>query len=150
MHIKGYVITKNKPTLNEIYDMLEPYYYDNDTEYIGWDWFEIGGRYSGAIQIKSSTPYNHIIKKENNNSIISKITRLFERNNDLDVDSAYYEDIVDFDITKSFIVFDNESKTLYVRERWNGISYKTDDTFDEKVKNINLEGKIITIIDFHV
>lgn len=159
MHIKGYVITKNKPTLNEIYDILEPYYEGNDNNVIGWDWLEIGGRYRESIKTKSNIQNKNIIEEKINNSFISKIMKIIKNNNELEedknediieVNGAYYKDTIDFDITSCYLVFDNESNKLYIREKWDGRENKVNENFEEEIKNIDLENKFITVVDFHV
>ena len=70
------------------------------------------------------------------------------KDNVLYVDGAYYEDIIDFDITSCFLVIE-EDEYINVREKWDGDNWIENKNFDDEVKQLDLKDKFITIIDFH-
>lgn len=120
MHYKGFLITKEVPNHTTIEDILRDYYYDNEDNKSGftWDWYLIGGRYCDGLQ------------KEKEHA-----------------DSAFYEELVDFDITDCYLVVSDNY--FNVREKWDGNHFIENLNFDKEVKEINLKNKYITIIDFH-
>lgn len=172
MHYCGYIITRKTPTENEIQDILEPYNEaTHDNLKFSWDWFEIGGRYGGKLKIKFNPDENEDKWFCNSNHdrnfkyfISNKLKKLKEelifydelecmiymglRENILYVDGAYYKDIYNFDITNTCFVIDCDKK-LYSRELWINNKLVEDEKFDEKVKNIDLNDKFITVIDIH-
>lgn len=172
MHYKGYVITKKIPTEEKLNEILRPYFEENEDNQTGfsWDWWQIGGRYGGNIKINFNPEDNeddcYMFRNRNNKYFISealndlkeKIKPYYDeldwlqymglRENLLYVDGAYYKDIIDFDITNCYVVIDEE-QNVYAKEIWNGNDWVETKDFEEKIKNINLEDKFITIIDFH-
>lgn len=170
MHCKGYIITKDLPTNEKLTEILEKYRETEETKKFEWDWYQIGGVYGGEIKINFNPEENEdeyfMFKDRNNKYFISQILNKLKENSDsyydeldyliymglreniLYVDGAYYNDIINFDITNCYVVIDEE-ENLYVREYWNGNDWITDEKFDEKVSKINLKDKFITTIDFH-
>lgn len=170
MHYKGYIITKELPTEEKLADILEKYREDEETKEFEWDWWQIGGRYGGKIKINFNPDTNedgwYCFRNRNNKYFISEalnelkevIEHYYEldwlkymglRENVLYVDGGYYNDMIDFDITNCCLVIDDK-ENLYLRESWNGNNWITNDNFDDKVKEIELNDKFITIIDFHI
>ncbi len=123
MHFKGHIITKKLPTESELSNILEKYRENFDTKEFAWDWWQIGGRYGSKIKIN----FNHKV---------------------LYVDGGYFKDMIDFKIDDCYVVIDDE-ENLYVRESWNGEDWIKHEDFEDKIKNIDLTDKFITIIDFH-
>jgi hypothetical protein len=172
MHYKGYVITKRIPTNEEIAKILEKYRETDGPCIYGfeWDWYEIGGRYGGKLKINFNPEENednlYCFKDRNNKYFISQIineikettSRFYEeldylkymglRDNTLYVDGAYFNDIIDFDITQCYLVIDGNEK-LYVREIWDEHNWVKQENFEDEIKKIDLKDKFITIIDFH-
>ncbi len=170
MHYKGHIITKKIPTDEQISKILEKYRYDDEEEKdFEWDWYMIGGRYGGQIKIKFNPKENednyfgfrnrnykyfisHILseEKEKNKYYEELYCLLYMGLNEniLYVDGGYYNNTINFDITNCFLVIDDE-ENLYVREIWKDETFITDNEFDNKVKNIDLKDKFITVIDFH-
>lgn len=172
MHYKGHVITKEIPTSKRLEEILSKYKEDFDREDkvdFEWDWWQIGGRYGGEINIKFDPNENedkwYMNHTRNYKYFIIDILDDIKQNikfydeldyllymglNDkiLHVDGGHFNDMIDFDISNCFMVIDDEDN-LYVRQSWNGEDWIEDKGFDDKVKAINLENKFITIIDFH-
>lgn len=171
MHYKGYVITKELPTEEMLSDILEKYRENNSDEIqpFAWDWYQIGGRYSGKLKIKFNPEETeekyYCFQDRNNKYFISQIlneiknkeNRFYEELdyltymglNDyiLYVDGAYTKDIIDFDITNCYLVI-NENN-LYARGLWDDNNFNENKNFDKEVENIDLTNKFITVIDFH-
>lgn len=169
MHCKGYIITKKLPAKSDLSKTLDKYRENGKNKKFEWDWYEIGGRYSGKIKINFNPSENednwYSSKNRNNKYFISQaIEEIKEqveyyeeldwlpymgiRENILYVDGAYFKDTINFDITDCYLVIDDKKK-LYVREYWNGSKWIKENEFDNKVKNINLQDKFILTIDFH-
>ena len=65
-----------------------------------------------------------------------------------EIDESFkYEDSKEFDITECYVVI--AENYINIRERWDGNHFIKNENFDKEVKQIDLKGKIITIIDFH-
>lgn len=170
MHSCGYIITDKIPTKEEITNIMEPYNEEkHENLEFAWDWYQIGGRYGGELKIKFNPDENedgwYSFRERNYKYFISgeleKIKRDIKYYDELEhliymglrekilyVDGAYYEDIIDFDITNTCFVIDSNRK-LYSRELWINDSWVTDKQFDEKVKRLDLNNKFITVIDMH-
>ena len=171
MHFKGHLVTKKLPTNDEISKILEKYREDLDEEQeFSWDWYEIGGRYGGKIKINFNPDDNeeewYCFQDRNNKYFISQaINELKEkikpyydeiewlkymglREKVLYVDGAFYKDMINFDLSDCFVVIDDK-ETLYVRQKWNGDDWITNEKFNDEVSKIDLKDKFITIIDFH-
>ena len=171
MHYKGHVITKELPSEELLNKILDKYYYEDEENKSGftWDWWQIGGRYGGKIKIHFNPSENEdkLWCKRNRNgkyfisNILSKIMEnnifydeldfmlymgLYEKT--LYVDGGYSKDFIDFDITDCYVVID-ENNYINVRQKWNGEDWIKNEKFDDEVKQIDLTGKFITIIDFH-
>lgn len=170
MHYKGYVITKKIPTNEQISKILKKYRYDYEKQKeFDFDWYSIGGRYGGQIKINFNPKNNeddYICFRDRNykyfiSDVLNEIKERFDFYDELDylkymglnenilyVDGGYYNDIINFDITDCYLVIDDE-ENFYVREIWKDETFITDNEFDNKIKNINLKDKFITVIDFH-
>lgn len=171
MHYKGFIITKEIPTQERLAELLSKYHYEekNNTSGFTWDWWQIGGRYGAGIKINANQEkfeWIYLGRQRNHKYFIAnmldkvkeKAEIWFEeedyliymglKDNVLYVDGAYYEDIIDFDITSCFLVIE-EDDYINVREKWGGNTWDTNKQFDEEIKQIDLKGKFITIIDFH-
>lgn len=172
MHYKGFIITKELPTEERLAEILEKYRETDGPCIYGfeWDWYEIGGRYGGKLKINFNPENNednwYCFHDRNNKYFISEaLNELKEKikpyydeldwlkymglwEDTLYVDGAYYKDIIDFDITNCYLVIDDE-ENLYIRETWNGDNWIKHEDFEEKIKEIDLNGKFITSIDFH-
>ena len=174
MHYKGHIITKKIPTKKEIEKILIKYKEGRKSSEkldFKWDWYQVGGRYGGKINI-----HFNLIENEDKNFlfhtrnykyfIIDILEKIKSRNqyyeeleylqymglndNILHVDGGYYNDTIDFDITNCFAVIDPDGN-LYRRELWDKEQQEwlVNSDFDEEVKMIDLKDKFITIIDFH-
>lgn len=170
MHYKGFVITKEIPTQERLEKILSKYNYEgkNNNSGFTWDWYQIGGRYGAGIKINANQEkfeWNYLSKIRNHKYFIVNMLdeikekdKWFEeydylmymglKDDVLYVDGAYYEDIIDFDITSCFLVIE-EDDYINVRENWGNSTWNKNEQFDEEVKQIDLKGKFITIIDFH-
>ena len=172
MHYKGHIITKKIPTTQQLAKILSKYRDGSETEQIfNWDWYAIGGRYGGKINIHFDPNENEdnwylgSRHKRNYKYFIIAILEDIEKEvkyydeleylqymglNDkiLHVDGGYFKDTIDFDITNCFLVVD-DNEEIYIREAWDGNNWIEDKDFDNKVKGIDLKDKFITVIDFH-
>lgn len=170
MHCKGYLITKEIPTEQKLNRILEKYSSEKvNDEKFEWDWWQIGGRYGGKIKIKFNPDENedkyYCGRDRNHKYFISNILDDIKINckwyeeldylqymglndNILYVDGGYYSDMLEFEIDNCYLVIDDE-ENLYVREVWENGHWIEDNDFDNKVKNIDLKRKFITVIDFH-
>lgn len=126
MHYCFMLFTKEKPTPDEIEDILAPYYepivYDKYQEnsnlpIIMWDWYSIGGRFSDVL--------------EGNESL--KVS-----------------DIKDYDTLQTYGYFDVD-KTVYAREHWDGEKWVKHPEYWDKLEEIKKRNKNcwVTILDLH-
>lgn len=171
MHCKGFLITKELPSEDNINKILKKYYWENKKNKSGfnWDWFEIGGRYSGGIKLKfdyedKKYEFEYLGRKRNNKLFICKLLDELKENEyfdesdyfgylgsydkQLNIDGGYYNDLKNFDIADCYLVITDDNY-FNIRSKWNGENYIDNDNFDEEVKSIDLKDKFITIIDFH-
>lgn len=171
MHCRGHIITKKLPTRELLNEILKPYHCEEENNESGfdWDWWQIGGRYGGGIKIHFDPNENEdnwfCLHDRNNKYFISAALDELKENikfydeldwlqymglkeNTLYVDGGYSKDFIDFDISSCYVVIDEEGK-IYTRETWNGEAWKQHLDFDNKVKEIDLTDKFITVIDFH-
>lgn len=171
MHYKGFLITKELPTENEISNFLKYYNEENKDNNSGfsWDWWCVGGRYAGKLKIHfdpNENEDNWFCFKDRNHKyfIVDGLDKIKEnvgfyeeldwlnymglRDNVLYVDGAYYNDLKDFDITECCLILSEDY--FNVREKWDGENFIENKEFDEQVRGIDLKDKFITIIDFHV
>lgn len=169
MHCCGYMVTETIPTENEIEEILKSYESVDGSTNFCWDWYEIGGRYGGKLKIYFNPDDNEDkwycgeAHERNFKYFISNALAEWKemtlksgywdelqvmlymglRKYNLYVDGAYYDDIENFDVTSCYFLIDDSEKkrVLYVRDSC--------EHFDEKVKELRLEGKFITVIDLH-
>jgi len=129
MHYCFMLFTKEKPTPDEIEDILAPYYepdvynkYQEDSHLpiIMWDWYSIGGRFSDIL--------------EGNESLKAS-------------------DIKDYDNLQTYGCFDvdEEVYTPYAREHWDGEKWVAHPDYWDKLKEIKKRNKDcwVTILDLH-
>lgn len=189
MHYCLMLITKEFPTEKVIEKALEPYDEDefyklkeenDDIKYpiIQWDWWQIGGRYDGALKLRidnndekyrwqfySSDGRNgklflsHLLTDMKNfakNTHPNFFTEedyyqtMGMRDGYLRVDGAFVDDILDFEDVGCFCYIDKDG-SAYAREYYNGSEFIDNDDFDEKLKLVKAESKgyYATIIDIH-
>lgn len=170
MHFKGHIITNKVPTKERLAKILEKYFYETESDKeFEWDWYTIGGRFGGRIKINFDPNENEdnwycnhqrnykyfiidvlddIKEKAKYYDELDYLLYMGIRDKILYVDGGYTKDMIDFDITDCYVVIDSE-ENLYVRESWNGDNWIEDTEFDNKVKEIDLTDKFITVIDFH-
>lgn len=187
MHYKCLLITTQFPTTNIIATILEPFnsenYYaehdDNTKDYPAfmWDWYQIGGRYNGAIKLRCDQKNNEkyrweYIQSGGRNGICFwsyLLTKMQEfsggsfryieddyypsmgsRDGYLYVDSAIISDILNFDDIESYCCIDKNG-AAYSRESWNGDDWIVDQEYDAKIQNVkkNSSECFATIIDLH-
>lgn len=171
MHCKGHIITKKLPTRELLDKILNPYHCEEENNKSGfdWDWWQLGGRYAGKIKIHfnpNENEYNWYLGYDRSNKYfisagldeLKENMEYFEELNWLPymglneeilyVDGGYSKDFIDFDLSNCFVVIDEEGN-INVRETWNGKDWITDLDFDNKVKEIDLTDKFVTVIDFH-
>lgn len=57
MHYCWLLYTSKKPTKEKIEQILNPYKFENSTQnYLGWDFYLVGGRYCGLLKAKTPEP----------------------------------------------------------------------------------------------
>lgn len=186
MHYCVLLITKELPSESKIEKILQPYdyknvKYDEETDELltprpifTYDWYQIGGRYTGLLKLKideSDEYYNwKFDSNEGRNKrlfyskLLSKLqkangTIFFEedyyssmgsRDGFLYVDGAKIDDLLNFDDVNCFICIDSNENVI-VRETWDGHNFIEDEQFDEKLAKIkeNSKGMFATILDIH-
>ena len=190
MHYCLLLITKEFPTNMDIAAIMAPYdeenikYDENDkriTPYrvFDWDWYEIGGGYSGMLKLKidpENEEYNwQYYAREGRNGrlfhsrLLSEVQSFakdsrkgwmfreedyFREMGKLDgflrVDGAKIADLLNFDEAGCFVCIDKDGNAI-ARESWNGHDFIKDEEFDEKLKIIKESSKdcYATIIDIH-
>lgn len=189
MHYCVLLITEKLPSKSEVDRIMQPYCYDNieyneETDELlspyplfTWDWYQIGGRYSGFLKLKvddNDEDYKWgFYDREGRNerlfysSMLSKIKRstndMFFHEEDyytsmgirddcLYVDSAKIDDLLNFEELNCYICIDSDGKAI-ARESWDGNTFVKDEQFDSKFTEIkqNSKGKsmFVTVIDIH-
>lgn len=186
MHYCVLLITKELPSESKIEKILQPYNYedikyDEETDELltpfpifTYDWFQIGGRYTGSLKLKideNDEYYNwkFISSKGRNkrlfySKLLSELQKtkraiFFEedyyssmgsRDGFLYVDGAKIDDLLNFDDVNCFICIDSNENVI-VRETWDGHNFIEDEQFDEKLAKIkeNSKGMFATILDIH-
>ena len=169
MHCKGHLITDKLPTEDAIRKILGKYSEDEPgIKIFEYDWYAIGGRYGGRIKIKFNPAENEdgyfLFQHRNNKYFISNILNELGDNilkyDELDllkymglndkvlyVDGGYYEDIINFELDNCYVVITEDE--VISREIWNGDDWIDNENFDKKISKLSLDGKFITVIDFH-
>lgn len=186
MHYCVLLITKELPSESKIEKILQPYNYE-DIKYdeetgelikpypiFTYDWFCIGGRYTGSLKLKidkNNEYYNwNFISNGGRNKrlfyskLLSELQKtkgaiFFEENyyssmgsrdGFLYVDGAKIDDLLNFDDVNCFICIDSNENVI-VRETWDGHNLIEDKQFDEKLAKIkeNSKGMFATILDIH-
>lgn len=181
MHYCLLLITKEMPSENRISEILKPYDEENwkcdkSGEVISfpiftYDWWEIGGRYSGKLKLKidnNDEKYDwEYISNRNKKLFHSKLLTdlqkskkiLFEniyyrsmgsRDGFLYVDGARIDDLLNFDEIDCFVCIDFDENVI-ARETWNGHAFIKDEDFDKKLAEIKAKSKgmFATILDIH-
>lgn len=183
MHYKLLVFTRELPTEEEIEDLMMPYNedsyysnYDDEGNYIGvgkeperpvftWDWYQIGGRYSGQIAAEVSTidDLGIQIRNINRKEVISRLFDKYEWETDcygyiregercIRCDGAYVPKIKNENAfgCYAFIGIDGKARA---RETWNGKDFIPDREFeywlDISREAAIAENAFMTIIDIH-
>lgn len=169
MHYKGHLITDKLPTNDTIQNILGKYSeYKPGLKTFEYDCYVIGGRYGGEIKIKFNPEDNEddycLFKHRNNKYFISSLINKLDNNtlrydeldilqymglndNILYVDGGYYKDMINFELDDCYVVI-TESEAI-PREIWTSDSLVDNEDFDKKISKLSLDGKFITIIDFH-
>lgn len=150
MHYSTLIITAKEPTEADIERILEPFnemtYYDKISELeekygvygaeevckfverpiFTWDWYEIGGRWQAAFEI---------------------------RNEGGKVDIAPIDDLVNFDEVRTFNCIDDVNGDVITQEYWNGKELIDDDDYFNKLAAIKERNKgkgyYVTMVDIH-
>lgn len=187
MHYCTLLFTEKLPTEKEIEGIMSPYYegnaeYDEDGYRIGeypqfeWDWYQIGGRYSGNLKLlinENDEYYNwkHYAREDRNKRLFysylltqmkgfaGNTFRYREedyfpsmgfRDGFLYVDGARVDDILNIEEQNCYICISADG-TVIARERWDGKSFVQDDEFDKKLYEIvqQSKGKFVTVLDIH-
>lgn len=188
MHYCVLLITKEFPTERDIDDIMQPYCednikYDEETDELitpypvfTWDYYQIGGRYAGALKLKidennKDYEWNYYAKENRNKRLFysqllsnlqetSKSKLLYSeekyfaymgwRDDFLYVDGARIDDLLNFNDVNCFICIDSNGKAI-ARQSWDGHNFITDEKFDDKLAEIkkNSKGMYATILDIH-
>lgn len=177
MHYCVHLFTKSLPTEKEIEEIMRPYNDDNFEAHpvFTWDYFRIGGRYSGAIKLKvckedGEYKWKFYAREPREgrlfySAILNNIRKYFphyERDEEdylsymgfhdgfIYVDGARIKDIINFDDLSCYICIDAE-KNVIARSSWDGEHWVEDSDFDEKYKAIKERSKdyFITVLDIH-
>lgn len=140
MHCCLLLITKEMPSENRISEILKLYDEENlECDETGeiisfpiftYDWWEIGGRYSGKLKLKIDDCY-----------LVTKIAY---------VDGVRIDDLINFDEIDCFVCIDFDENVI-ARETWNGHAFVKDEDFDKKLVEIKAKSKgmFATILDIH-
>ena len=138
MHYCLLLITREMPSENRISEILKPYDEENlECDETGeiisfpiftYDWWEIGGRYSGKLKLKINDCYSSARYAD-----IAEIDRL-----------------LNFDEIDCFICIDFDENVI-ARETWNRHAFIKDEDFDRKLTEIKKKSKgmFATILDIH-
>lgn len=183
MHYKLLVFTRELPTNEEIEDLMMPYNeeifwnnFDDEGHFLGvgkqperpvftWDWYQIGGRYSGQITAEVSTidDLGIQIRNINRKEVISRLFERYEFEHDcygyirvgercIKCDGAYVPKIKNDNAfgCYAFIGMDGKARA---RETWNGNDFIPDREFEywlDISRKVALdENAFVTVIDFH-
>ena len=174
MHYCMLLFTKELPSEKEIAEIMQPYCEANldydDYPIFKWDWYQIGGRYSGCLKLsveKDEEYYSfRYYSKEGRNkrlfysSLLSDMKEFAEKGNVpswgyreedyfnsmgyhdgfLYVDGARVDDLLNFEEQNCFICIDAD-RNVIARETWNGDTFVKDEQFDKKLEEIKRNSK---------
>lgn len=144
MHYCLLLITKEIPSENRFSEILEPYDEENlECDKTGkiisfptftYDWWEIGGRYSGKLKLKIDDCYS---STETSDGFLY-------------VDGAKIDKLLNFDEINCFVCIDSDENVI-ARETLRGYSFVKDEDFDKKLAEIKTKSKgmFATILDIH-
>lgn len=188
MHYSCFVFTKEFPTDDILYKVLAPFneedFYDNEEktriypEFL-WDWFKVGGRYSGLLKLsvrknKDKYDWGFYFKGGRNgklfrSQLIDTINK-FKQNNpegwmfreeDVYGELGYRDGYIRVDGCPvidilnrkklSCYCFVDKNGNAYSCEKWNGENYEKHEDFDEVLtKTINDSlDCYLTVVDIH-
>lgn len=180
MHYCALLITKEFPSENEIDEIMAPFYIGEarrikeegtgDYPIFTFDWYQIGGRYNGALKLKVDEKddyyeweystegrnerlfYSYLLTEMKNFAGDSYRVYLEEkyyrtmglRDGFLYVDGAKVDDLLNFDTVDCYLCIDLEGNVI-VRDS------AEDAEFDEKLAEIkkNSKGCFVTVLDIH-
>ncbi len=140
MHCCLLLITREMPSENRISEILKLYDEENlECDETGeiisfpiftYDWWEIGGRYSGKLKLKIDDCY--------------PVTKIAYMN------GARIDNLINFDEIDCFVCIDSDENVI-TRETWNGHTFVKDEDFDRKLTEIKKKSKgmFATILDIH-
>lgn len=187
MHYACLVFTKEFPTDDILYKALAPFneedFYDKDEETrvlpeFLWDWFSVGGRYSGMVKLKidekdkkyewgfyARTPRcgrlfrskilekMFSMKKDCRGHYFNEeefFAELGAYDGYIRVDGCPVADILDRDELSCYCFVDKDGNA-YSRERWNGERFEKHEDFQEVLKNTieNSMDCYLTVVDLH-
>ena len=190
MHYCIRILTKEFPTDKVIENVLQPFYWDNipeeedrDKDFVfpafTWDWWQVGGRYNGALKLRydrnaDNDKYRWMFYEKTPRAGRLFRSRLLEdilemskygynkeedyflsmggRDDYLYVDGAYVDDLINFEeeCDACFGFIDLDGKA-YVRSYWNGNEFIDNEKFDDQVKEIckDRKGCYVVVVDVH-
>lgn len=188
MHYSCFVFTKEFPTDDVIYKVLTPFneedFYNKNEETriypeFLWDWFKVGGRYSGMLKLsvrKNKDRYNWGFYSNGGRNgklfrsqLIDTINKFKQNNPDgwmfceediygelgyrdgyIRVDGCHVIDILNRKKLSCYCFVDKDGNA-YSCERWNGEKYEKHEDFDEVLKNTieNSKDCYLTVVDIH-
>lgn len=176
MHWSCGIVTRGKPTEEDIAAILRPYYggdyleADDGDKYPVWDWYKIGGRWAGIVATPSDTPESTLTYGESpmsfgdtDNTKEFYYTGLEVVDNGKAIvlchhsDGAYVKDIVreawDNDSQKmvpfrTFALVDIDGE-YHEPENWIGDGIPLD-FFNELVYNTGCDDAYLTLVDLHM
>ena len=140
MHCCLLLITREMPSENRISEILKLYDEENlECDETGeiisfpiftYDWWEIGGRYSGKLKLKIDD--------------CCPVTKIEYMN------GARIDNLINFDEIDCFVCIDSDENVI-ARETWNGHTFVKDEDFDRKLTEIKKKSKgmFATILDIH-
>lgn len=140
MHCCLLLITREMPSENRISEILKLYDEENlECDETGeiisfpiftYDWWEIGGRYSGKLKLKIDD--------------CCPVTKIAYMN------GARIDNLINFDEIDCFVCIDSDENVI-ARETWNGHTFVKDEDFDRKLTEIKKKSKgmFATILDIH-
>lgn len=191
MHYCLILFTSDFPTKEKIEEIMSPYdegnaQYDDVTETrIGeppmfeWDWYQIGGRYSGQLKLKvdeanETYDWRYVAKQPRNGRLfwsylLTKIEERYKNTRDyfmyseenyftsmgyrdgyLYVDGAKASDVLNLEDLGCY-TFIGSDGNAYTRQHWNGKELIENKDFDERFKSELDKSKdmYVTVIDYH-
>lgn len=188
MHYSCFIFTKEFPTDDVLYRALIPFneedFYNNDGETkeypeFLWDWFKVGGRYSGMLKLgmkKNDEKYRWGFYSNGGRNgklfrsmLIDTINKFKQTSRDgwmfneedvygelgrwdgyIRVDACPVTDILNIKKISCYCFIDKNGNA-YSCERWNGETYEKHEDFDEVLaKTINDSlDCYLTVVDIH-